>query len=357
MSIEIREEVRENWGTRTGFVLAAVGSAVGLGNLWGFPYKLYSYGGGAFLIPYLIALILIGIPMMILEFSLGHSTQRAAPDAFAKTHRRFELVGWWGILLGFVIITYYPVILAYCCSFLWYSLKGIFAGGGELPWAGQGIEGVAKAKSFFFEEYLGYGEGFGLGPIRGHILIPLIITWIAMYLCIFKGVKLVGKIVWLTVPLPWIMLLILAVRGLTLEGSAQGLAFYLDPDWSELAKPTTWRFAFGQVFFSLSLAFGVMITYSSFLHRNSDLNNNAAIVSLADLGTSFVAGLAVFATLGGMAYATQLAGDPVPVSKVVAGGPGLAFVATSIAVQIRPHCALDLPVLRIAEVDLVDNLP
>jgi len=335
---ELLEEQRESWGTRGGFILAAVGSAVGLGNLWGFPYKLYSYGGGAFLIPYIIALFLVGIPLMVLEFSLGHYTQRAAPDAFKKVHRRFEVVGWWGIIMGFVVITYYTVLLAYCFSFLWYSIVGIF-NGGNLPWAGVGIEGVQNAKDFFFKDYLGHQEGVALGGIRWKIVHPLIITWVVMYFCIFRGVRLVGKIVWLTVPLPWLMLLILAVRGLTLEGSMQGLAYYLDPVWSELAKPITWRFAFGQVFFSLSLAWGVMITYASFLHRKSDINNNAAIVSLADFATSFVAGLAVFATLGGMAFITQQAGNPVPVEKVAERGPSLAFVAFPYALAQLPYSA------------------
>ncbi len=129
---EIPEEQRESWGTRVAFILAAVGSAVGLGNLWGFPYKLYSYGGGAFLIPYILGLVLVGFPLLILEFSLGHYTQRAAPDAFRQGNRKFEMVGWWGIILGFVIITYYPVILAYCFSFIWYSIQGIF-NNGRLP--------------------------------------------------------------------------------------------------------------------------------------------------------------------------------------------------------------------------------
>jgi NSS family neurotransmitter:Na+ symporter len=335
---ELLEEQRESWGTRGGFILAAVGSAVGLGNLWGFPYKLYSYGGGAFLIPYIIALFLVGIPLMVLEFSLGHYTQRAAPEAFKDAHRRFEMVGWWGILMGFVVITYYTVLLAYCFSFLWYSIVGIF-NGGQLPWMGEGIEGVKNAKNFFFHEYLGYQEGTALGPIQWKIVWPLILTWVAMYFCIFRGVKLVGRIVWLTVPLPWLMLLILAVRGLTLEGSMQGLAYYLDPVWSELAKPITWRFAFGQVFFSLSLAWGVMITYASFLHRKSDISNNAAIVSLADFSTSFVAGLAVFATLGGMAFVTQQAGNPVAVEQVAEKGPSLAFVAFPYALAQLPYSA------------------
>jgi NSS family neurotransmitter:Na+ symporter len=335
---ELLEEQRESWGTRGAFILAAIGSAVGLGNLWGFPYKLYSYGGGAFLIPYIVALFLVGIPLMIFEFSLGHYTQRAAPDAFKEAHRRFEVVGWWGILMGFVVITYYAVLLAYCFSFLGYSIIGMF-NGGHLPWAGVGIEGVEKANDFFFKDYLGHQEGLALGGIQLKIVYSLIITWVLMYFCIFRGVKLVGKIVWLTVPLPWLMLLILTVRGLTLEGSMQGLAYYLDPVWSELAKPVTWRYAFGQVFFSLSLAWGVMITYASFLHRKSDINNNATVVSLADFATSFIAGLAVFATLGGMAFVTQQAGNPIPVEKVAERGPSLAFVAFPYALAQLPHSA------------------
>ena len=335
---ELLEEQRENWGSRGGFILAAIGSAVGLGNLWKFPYELYNHGGGAFLIPYVIAVFVIGVPMLILEFSLGHFTQRAAPDAFGRSHKRFEFVGWWGIILGFVIITFYPVVLAYCISFLCISLQGIFTGG-QLPWAGEGIEGVNKAKEFFYDTYLGYTEGTALGAVRLNILLPLAVAWLAMYFCIFRGVRLVSKIVWLTVPLPWLMLLVLTVRGLTLPGSMKGLAYYLNPVWSELAKPTTWQFAFGQAFFSLSLAFGVMITYASFLHRRSDINNNAAIIGLADFGTSFIAGLAIFATLGAMAYITQQAGKTVSVQEVVGEGPGLAFVVFPYALAQLPYSA------------------
>jgi NSS family neurotransmitter:Na+ symporter len=344
---ELLEEQRESWGTRGGFILAAIGSAVGLGNLWRFPYELYDHGGSAFLIPYIVAVFVVGVPMLILEFSLGHFTQRAAPYAFARSHKRFEFIGWWSIFLGFVIVTFYTVILAYCFSFFYFSVVGILTGG-ELPWAGEGIEGVEKAKDFFSHNYLGHPTqytldnppGPALGSIQWNIFWPLAITWVVMYLCIFRGVKLVGRIVWLTVPLPWLMLFILTVRGLTLQGSIEGLAYYLNPDWSELAKATTWRYAFGQAFFSLSLAFGgVMITYASFLHRKSDLNNNASIIALSDFGTSFIAGLAVFATLGGMAFVTAQAGKPVPMEEVVEGGPGLAFVAFPYALAQLPHSA------------------
>ncbi len=333
---QLLEEQRETWGSRGGFVLAAIGSAVGLGNLWGFPYKLYSYGGGAFLVPYILAMFCIGIPMLILEFSLGHLTQRAAPNAFRRCNRKLEFVGWWGIILGFVIITYYPVILSYCLSYMKYSVDGILHHGGSLPWGGSGLAGVENAENFF-DNYLTGGDT--IGPFQLGIVIPLVIAWVVMYLCIFRGVKLVGKIVWLTVPLPWIMLFILAVRGLTLPGSMKGLVYYLDPVWSELAKPATWRFAFGQVFFSLSLAYGVMITYASFLHRKSDINNNAAIIGIADFATSFIAGIAIFATIGGMAYISEQSGNPVAVDQVVKGGPGLAFVAFPYALAQLPGSA------------------
>jgi NSS family neurotransmitter:Na+ symporter len=348
------DQTRENWGSRAGFVLAAVGSAVGLGNLWGFPYKVYDNGGGAFLIPYLLAMLMVGIPLLILEFSLGHMTQKAAPDAFRGINRKTEPVGWWGIILGFVIITYYPVVLAYCLNFLVVCVGGIFTGG-ELPWAGEGIEGVKQAKSYFFNDYLnvwtkpeleGGVKPWAFGGLVTPIVLSLVVVWVLMYLCIFRGVKLVSKVVLWTVPLPWIMLMVLTIRGLTLPGAGEGLNFFLDPDWTRLANPETWRWAFGQMFFSMSLAFGVMITYASFLHRKSDINNNAAIIGLADIGTSFAAGIAVFATLGAMAFATQQAafeqqsGDlAVGVERIVNGGPSLAFVAFPYALAQLPGSA------------------
>lgn len=344
---QLLEEQRENWGSRAGFVLAAIGSAVGLGNLWGFPYKLYRYGGGAFLIPYIVAMLVIGIPVLILEFSLGHMTQRAAPDAFRSLGQRKEPVGWWGILLGFVIITYYPVILAWCLSFLWFSIEGVIWNGGDLPWAGRGPEGVAQTASFFLQDYANtwqageVAHAWKLGAVQGRIVLSLALMWLLMFVCIFRGLRIVSKVVFWTVPLPWLMLLILTVRGLTLDGATEGLAYYLNPDWSQLWVPTTWRYAFGQVFFSMSLAFGVMLTYASFLHRKSDINNNATVVGLGDLGTSFVAGIAVFATLGAMSAAAGL-----PIQQLIGSKPGeetgtvgLSFIAFPYALAQLPHSA------------------
>jgi len=316
---------RETWNTRGAFVLAAIGSAVGLGNLWGFPYKLYTYGGGAFLVPYFLAMAIMGIPLLIMEFSVGHWAQQSAPGAFAEIAGRYRFVGWWLVTMAFVIITYYTVILGYCVIFLWQSIGGLFSG--SLPWAG----GSAVAKTHFFSEILNYGDGFSLEGIRWRVLLAMVLSWGMIYLCLFRGVKWVSKVVLITVPLPWIMLLILTLRGLTLEGAATGLHFYLEPHWGKLAEVDTWRFAFGQVFFSMSLGFAVMLSYASFLHRRSDINNNALIIGLGDLGTSFVAGIAVFSTLGAMALA-----DNVAVDQVVKKGPGLAFVTFPYALSKLP---------------------
>ena len=311
---------RETWGSRSGFILAAVGSAVGLGNVWRFPYEAYKNGGGAFLVPYIVAMVVIGLPLLIMEFALGHLTQQAAPNAFKRVGKRWEFVGWWPIILSFVIVTYYAAVLGWCFNYLLYSFSD------PLPWAGD-------ANKFFFDEYLQNTGSLELGGLRWPIVGGLAAVWTLMYLCIFKGVKLVGKIVLWTVPIPWLMLLILLVRGLTLEGAVSGLEYYLEPKWSVLQDPKIWRAAFGQVFFSMTIGFGVMVTYASFLHRKSDLNNNAMIIGLADLATSFVAGLAVFATMGAVAAQTNT-----PVAEVLEGSKsvGLAFVAFPAALSQLP---------------------
>jgi len=311
---------RENWGNRPGFVLAAIGSAVGLGNVWRFPYEAYSNGGSAFLIPYLVAMVVIGVPLLILEFSLGHLTQQAAPNAFKRVGGRWEFVGWWPILLSFIIVCYYAVVLAWCLNYLVLSFHH------PLPWA-------QNSKEYFYNSYLQDSGSLSLVGLRRPIVVSLAVVWTAMYFCIFKGVKLVSKVVLWTVPIPWLMLLILMVRGITLEGAMQGLEYFLEPDWSQLKNPGVWLAAFGQVFFSLSLAFGIMITYASFLHRKSDLNNNALIIALADFGTSVIAGITVFATMGALAIK---AGQPV--HDVLAGSEsvGLAFVAFPQALALLP---------------------
>ncbi len=318
------KETRENWGSRAGFVLAAIGSAVGLGNVWRFPHETYANGGGAFLIPYIVAMLSIGIPLLILEFSLGHYTQKSAPFAFGKINKKMEFIGWWAIVSSFIIVCYYAVVLAWCFNYLIDSLYSIF-NGSELPW-------LENANDRFFKDYLKNNGTFAIGTVRPSILFSLIAVWVMMFLCIFRGVHYIGKLVLFIVPIPWFMLILLLWRSLTMEGSMSGVEYFLEPNWAMLGESHIWRTAFGHVCFSMSIGFGTMITYASYLHRKSDINNNAMIIGLADLGTSFVAGLTVFATLGAFALEQQK-----EISEVLDSSLGLAFVAFPKALANMPY--------------------
>lgn len=313
-------ERRERWRGRPQFLLAAIGSAVGLGNIWRFPYVAYANGGGAFLIPYFVALLTAGIPLMMLEYALGIRMQAGPPVAFGKIKKGLEWVGWWSILAAFVIITYYAVVMAWCWNYLYHSFT--------LAWGDN-------AGEFFITEVLqrsgGPGE-FG-NPVMG-VVIGLLLTWGIVYWIIYKGIGRVGKVVMATVPIPVILIAILVIRGITLPGAAEGLNFYLSPDFSKLLDPHVWLAAYGQIFFSLSLAMGIMIVYASYLPKKSDVTNNAFITSFANCGTSFFAGFAIFSTLGYLAYATGI-----DVSDVAGAGPGLAFVTIPTAISKLPIAA------------------
>jgi NSS family neurotransmitter:Na+ symporter len=311
---------RERWKSRLAFVMAAIGSAVGLGNLWRFPYICYKNGGGAFLIPYFVALITAGIPLMILELTLGHRFQGSAPHSFASIKKKWEWVGWLALLVGFTICVYYNVVIAWSTNYLFHSFP--------LSWSNN-------AEGFFFGEFLKLTDSpFHLGGIRIPILIALAAVWISIYLIIHKGVERVGKVVMWTVPLPVILLIILVIRGMTLPGAMDGVRYYLTPDFSRLADPQVWLAAYSQIFFSLSLAFGILIAYSSYLPSHHDINNSAFIISLGNCGVSFLAGFAVFPVLGYLAYV-----QGVPIDQVVKAGPGLAFVVYPTAIKLLPVAA------------------
>ena len=312
--------MRERWDSRSAFVLAAIGSAIGLGNVWRFPFIAYQNGGGAFLIPYFVAMITAGIPLLILEFGLGHKMVGSAPFSFAKIGKKYEWVGWFALLMAFGIVTYYAVIMGWCFGYLYHSFT--------LAW-GQDVS------NFFYQDFLKRSSGINeIGGINVHILVGLALTWIAIYFCIIKGVKSVGKVVLITVPLPWLCLVILALRGITLPGALDGIKYYLTPNFSTLASPRVWLAAYSQIFFSLSIGFGIMIAYASYLPRNSDINNNAVITGFSNCLTSYIAGFAVFSSLGYLAQMTKQS-----VAEVATGGPGLAFVAYPTIINLLPFGA------------------
>jgi NSS family neurotransmitter:Na+ symporter len=316
-------KTREKWNSRASFLFAAIGSAVGLGNIWRFPYITYKNGGGAFLIPYAIALITAGIPLMILEYYVGHFTKSSPPIAFKKFWHKAEWAGWFAILLVFILSTYYCTIMGWCVNYFYHSFS--------LGW-GSTAESV---NSFFNNNVLQLSSSPSvLGGIRLPIILGLAVTWIWIYLSLFKGVETLGKIVYFTVIIPWLIIVIMVIRGLTLPGAMVGIKFYLIPDFSVLLNPKVWLAAYGQVFFTLSLAMGALIVYASYLHEESDITANAFLVSLADTATSFIAGFAVFSILG---YLAQTLGVSVP--DVTNSSIGLAFVTYPMAISLLPVAA------------------
>ena len=311
------DDEREHWQGRMTFIFAAIGSAIGLWNVWRFPYIAYDNGGGAFLIPYIIALVTTGIPLMALEFGLGYRFFSGAPKAFGSIDRRFAWVGWLSILVGFVIVCYYTVILAWCLIYIIFAFS--------VSWG----DSHGEIESFFFNDFLNISGGpTEAGGFRFIVLAALVILWFLIYMILSKGIKRVGKVVLITVPLPFILLGILFFRTITLPGAMDGIEYYLTPDASKLGDGNVWMAAYGQVFFSLSLAQGVMIVYASYLPKErAEINNNAIITSLADSGLSFFAGFAVFSVLGFVAH------EGGPAIGSGASGPHLAFVTYPLAIS------------------------
>ena len=314
----LQKPKRDRWDSRTAFVMAAIGSAVGLGNVWRFPAKVYENGGGAFFIPYIVALITAGIPLMILEMGIGQMFQGGAPRALKRINKNYEWVGWFALAVSAVIAFYYAIIMAYSWQYLYESVRYAFS---SLPWAEDASE------HFFTDVLAKTRDSGGIWTIRWPLVAGLALTWGLVFWIVHKGVHRVGRVVLITVPLPVILLIVLGIRGITLDGAMDGIRFYLTPNFDKLKDPRVWLEAYGQIFFSLSIGFGVIIAYASYNRRRGDITNNAFITSFANCATSFLAGFVVFSVLGFLATKTNTSVD-----KVVSGGLGLAFITYPTAI-------------------------
>ncbi|MCP4747336.1 MAG: sodium-dependent transporter [Desulfobacteraceae bacterium] len=313
-------EARGQWGSRSSFVLAAIGSAIGLGNIWRFPYICANNGGGAFLVAFLVALITAGIPILIMELSTGHKFQKAASGSLGSISKKYEWLGWAIVGIGFVITTYYAAVMSWSFKYLWDAFT--------LAWG-------ENTKDFFFNDTLGISSGpFDFGGMKTPLIIGLVLTWVSIVACIWKGPETVGKVVYATVAIPWIILVVLVIRGVTLEGAHAGLNYYLTPDFSKLMNPKVWLAAYTQVFFSLSIGFSIMFAYGSYLPRKTHMVSDAYIVAISDSLTAIMGGFAVFGALG---YLSGQTGTPV--TELNTAGPGLAFV-------VYPTIINELPMLN-----------
>lgn len=319
MSNQPTQQKRATFSGRQAFIMAAIGSAVGLGNIWRFPYATYENGGGAFIIPYIVALLTAGIPLLFLDFAIGHRHRGGAPLSFRRLNKRFETFGWWQVMVNVIIGVYYAVVLGWAAIYTYFSFAKTW---GDKP------------ADFFIGEFLKAGDiANGLSfEFVGMVIGPLIAVWLISLVVLALGVeKGIAKSSSILMPVLVVMFLVLVVYSLTLPGAAKGLDALFTPNWEKLAEPSVWIAAYGQIFFSLSICFGIMITYSSYLKKDSDLTGTGLVVGFANSSFEVLAGIGVFAALGFMATASGQ-----EVSEVAKGGIGLAFIAFPTIINEAP---------------------
>ena len=309
---------REVFSTRIAFLLAAIGSAVGLGNIWRFPYVAYDNGGGAFLVPYMIALLTAGIPLLFLDYSLGHRFRGSAPLVFRRIRSWAEPVGWIQVGIAFFITIYYAAIIGWAGL---YTVKSFNKAWGDMP------------EDYFMKDFLQADTSQTVSTeIVPQIAIALALVWVLAIIVMAMGVdEGIGKISKVFMPLLTVLFIIVVIQALFLDGAAEGLNAFFTPKWDALRNPTVWVAAYGQIFFSLSVGFGIMLTYSSYLKPRTNLTGTGLVTAFANSSFEVLAGIGVFAALGYMA--TQ---QNVPVSEVATSGIGLAFIAFPAIINQMP---------------------
>ena len=276
---------RGQWGSKLGFVLAASGSAIGLGNIVFFGANAYKYGAGAFYLAYLLALVVVGIPMLVSELGLGSLTQQAFPQSLAKIGGRWgELAGWWGLLNAAFITMYYVTLLAWVCGMLIGSFGALWRD--ATPVEAFGLESMGNPHGFFFDMISSWW-----------VVALVVLVWAVNLFIVRRGVSTIEPVVKVFVPLMWAFMLILIVRGLTLPNGVEGVYLLFTPDFELMRDPAVWQGAASQIFFSLTLGFGVMTAYASYLPRDADQVNNGLLTACLNCGFEFVAGVAIFSLL------------------------------------------------------------
>ncbi|XP_055593807.1 sodium- and chloride-dependent glycine transporter 1 [Uranotaenia lowii] len=350
---------RGNWSSKREFLLSCLGYAIGIGNVWRFPYLCYRNGGGAFLIPYLLMLLLCGIPLFFMELCLGQFSGTGCITVF-KIAPLLKGAGYAMVVLNFICCAYYNVIIAYPVLFLWklFNFRGLPWESCQNSWntdkcleldGGNHVQILVNnsllnpserwrtpADEFFHKEILQITKSIEEpGDIVWPLLMCNILVWIVVYCCIINGVQSVGKVVYFTATFPFVILAILFVRGITLPGAWDGISFYIIPKWRELLNLKVWADAAIQIFFSLGPGWGGILNMASYSNFKNNAKSDALLVPIVNCGTSIFAGFVVFSVLGYMSHQTGL-----PVSVVATGGPGLAFITYPEAIAMLPFSKL-----------------
>lgn len=376
---EFLEDVPErgHWTGRFDFILACLGTAVGLGNVWRFPYLCYKNGGGAFVLAYVIMVFLIGMPVFLLELTMGQYSALGPFRLFSSLAPIFKGVGYAMVISSLMVAIYYNMIIGWTLFYFfdsfrsdlqwqycnhefntpncfsdvdYYKCKSLnssnvfnfktcynasYAASNNLIDIPEG-DRISAPEEYFHHYMLGKSDSFeNYGTIRWPLMLSLLVAWVIVVLSLLKGIKTSGRVVYFTATFPYVILLILFIRGVTLEGASDGIYFYLVPDFDKLMQIKVWQDAAIQVFYSFSIAGGGMITYASYNKFRNNLIKDVLIIGIGDMLTSLFSGLVVFSMLGFMALQLQKS-----VPEVVDSGTGLAFIAYPDAITRMPVATL-----------------
>ena len=300
---------REKWSSRSAFILASIGSAVGLGNAWRFPGLAAKHGGGAFLLVYILAMLFLGIPLLQMEIAMSRKVRQGVPGTMRAVQKKAEPVGWVAVSNGVIISIYYAVVFAWVILMFFLSWK--FAG------FTTAADGTAQAKGLWLSVIRTTGTTAGYTTIAWPVVGCLVIAWAAAYLCIRNGASTVGKVVKYTVSLPVLCLLILALRGITMPGAMTGPQKFFVPDWSALLDSSLWVDAIGQVFYSLSVAMAIMFAYGSFLDDKDNIAVDSMIIAFSDFIISVLAGIVMFTTMAGTGMLDNMTASGISTAFIV----------------------------------------
>ncbi|XP_074600142.1 sodium-dependent serotonin transporter-like [Brevipalpus obovatus] len=334
---QIIDPDRETWDKKIEFLLAVIGFAVDLGNVWRFPFVCYRNGGGAFLIPYMIMLIFGGLPLFYLELALGQYYRSGCLRLWQHICPIMKGIGFGMCVIDLYMGMYYNTIISWAVYYLMASFEN------PLPWTScnntwntenclllqsrahsPSNNSVSPAEEFLKRNVLQFSESSGiddLGPIKGSLALYLGIVFILVYLSLWKGVKSAGKAVWITATMPYIVLTLFLIRSVTLDGSSDGIKYYLYPQWDKLLEIEVWVEAATQIFFSLGPGFGVLLALSSYNRFHNNCFSDAIFTSIINCATSLLSGFVTFAVLGYMAKMLNK-----EVKDVLEGNNGLVFI-------------------------------
>ncbi|XP_052668497.1 sodium-dependent proline transporter-like isoform X2 [Harpia harpyja] len=331
---------RETWTGKYKFLLSCLGYCVGLGSIWRFSYLCYRNGGGVFLIPYFIMLLGMGLPLFLMELSLGQYGA-AGPITVWKCCPLLKGIGIAMLIVSSLVSFYYNVIIAWAFYYLGSSFQS------PLPWSCDAprnvylcqnasgiVSWVSASEVFWNERVLGVMHSSGLGDpgaVQWPLALCLLAAWILVFFCTQKGIHSSGKMVYFTATFPYLVILTLIIWGATLDGSLDGIRFYLSSDWSRLQSAQVWSDAASQICYSLGIGFGGLVSMASYNEFHSNVIRNTLVLAIGTCCTSCFAGFAIFSVLGHMAWRKQ-----VPVGSVTDSGPGLMFVAYPEALSLLP---------------------